>query len=937
MKRRQEDSAMGIELVDALPGLVATAHPDGPADFFNQSWNEYTGLSTKEASGDGWLKAVHPDDYAQVLAAWQHCLDTGQGGEVEARMRRHDGVYRWFLLRTNPVRDESGQIIKWCNINSDIEEQKRAEAAVRAHEKRLGLIVDGLPTIVILMTPQGEIYQASRYTLEYTGSTVEHLKAWRTNDLIHPEDRQKVIDAWGNAARTGDPYDLESRHRRADGVYRWFHVRGFPLRDDAGRVVLWYFLQTDVDDRKRAEALLAGEKRVLEMVALGSPIHAVLDALCHLVEQIDNDCHSGILLIESDSKTFRRGGASSFTSAYVDALHGISAVEELGPGALAAVSKTVVVVEDVVSERRWGPGWRELSLAHGVRACWSTPILSRGHEALGAFAIYRTDPGSPTPFQRDLIGQLTHIASIAIERTRNDMTMKRAVESARAIFETNPECVKILARDGTILELNSAAARIAGVSSPSMLIGHSMFDFMAPDHRQRYIDFHEKVFAGQCCVGEFDVITVNGERRHLETYAAPMMHISGTIVHLGVARDVTRRKQAENELRLREALMAKAQRISSSGSFCWHVDRGEITWSEELYRIFEVNPGTRITLDLIAEHHHPDDLHLVQDMVDRAQAGLDFEYEHRVVMPDGSIKYLHTQAHATRDQQGQLEYIGAAQDVTRRRQSEEALSRLRAELAHVSRVNSLGALTASIAHEINQPLAGIITNASTGLRMLGADPPNIEGASETVRRTLRDGRRASDVVTRLRALYSKKVVMNEVVDLNEAASEVVDLLRSEMRRHRIVLQLEPAIDLPPVTGDRVQLQQVMLNLLLNAIEAMHGVDGRPRNLLVRTQREASDQIHLIVRDTGSGIDPQHVGQLFDAFFSTKREGMGIGLSVSRSIIESHGGRLWATSNEGPGATFSFSIPCERNDAGIADQASTTALPPTATAPHMGDS
>jgi PAS domain S-box-containing protein len=909
MKRRQEDSAMGIELVDALPGLVATALPDGRTDFINQGWTKYTGLSTKDALGDGWLKVVHPDDCAQVLAAWRHSLDIGQGGAVEARVRRHDGVYRWFLLRVNPIRDESGQIIKWCGINTDIERQKRAEAAVSAHEKRLGLIVDGLPTIVILMTPQGEIYHASRYTLEYAGTTVEHLKAWRTNELIHPEDRQKVIDAWDNAARTEAPYDLESRHRRADGAYRWFHVRGFPLRDDTGHIILWYFLQTDIDERKRAEALLAGEKRLLEMVAIGLPLDSILDGICRLVDEIDGTCHSSIMLIDPCNKTFQRGGASTSISGYINSLLGLCIAGGLGPCAMAGVSKSPVIVEDAASDPRWSSRWRDLSLAHGVHACWSTPILSRANKALGTFAIFPAKPGKPTPLQRELIGRLTHITSIAIERARSDVTLKRSEEGFRAIFDTTPECVKVLAPDGTILQVNAASVTMGGVHSPEMLIGASFFDFVAPEHRQAYVDFHREVCAGKKGIKEFDLMTAQGERRHIETYAAPIQLHDGRVAHLGVTRDITVRRQVEDELRRREALMAKAQRISSSGSFCWHVDSGEIIWSEELYRIFEIAPGMRITLELIAEHHHPGDLHLVRDMNERTQAGLDFEYEHRIEMPGGSIKYLYTQAHATRDQQGRLEYIGATQDVTQRRQSDEALSRLRAELAHVSRVNSLGALTASIAHEINQPLGGIIANATTGLSLLDMYPLNVEGMRETYRRTLRDGRRAADVVKRLRAMYSKKVVMSDAVDLNEAAHEVVDLLRSEMRRHRIVLQMERAPALPPVMGDRVQLQQVMLNLLLNAIEAMHDVDNRPRQLLVRTERGAGEQVQLAVCDTGPGIDPQHADRLFNAFYTTKREGMGIGLSVSRSIIESHRGRLWAEPNQGPGATFSFSIPC----------------------------
>ena len=296
--------------------------------------------------------------------------------------------------------------------------------------------------------------------------------------------------------------------------------------------------------------------------------------------------------------------------------------------------------------------------------------------------------------------------------------------------------------------------------------------------------------------------------------------------------------------------------------------------------------------------------------MEQARAGnsIDFEYEHRLLMPDHSVKYVNMVCEGIRDQDGQLEYIAAVQDVTQRRRSEEALAKARSELARVARVTSMGALTASIAHELNQPLSGIITNASTCLRMLAADPPNVDGATETARRTICDGHRASDVITRLRALFTKKATTTEPVDLNDATREVITLLRSELQRSRVILQVELSDDIPSVIGDRVQLQQVIINLLRNASDAMNGVDDRPRQLVIRSARDEDDRVRLAVRDLGVGFDPQAADRLFDAFYTTKNDGMGIGLSVSRSIIENHHGRLWAEPNDGPGATFSFSIP-----------------------------
>jgi signal transduction histidine kinase len=278
------------------------------------------------------------------------------------------------------------------------------------------------------------------------------------------------------------------------------------------------------------------------------------------------------------------------------------------------------------------------------------------------------------------------------------------------------------------------------------------------------------------------------------------------------------------------------------------------------------------------------------------------------MMPDRSIKYMHAVAHATRDQDGQLEYIAAVQDVTARRLSEEALDKARAQLTHAARVTSLGVLTASIAHELNQPLSGIITNASTCLRMLDTIPPDADGARETAKRTIRDGRRASEVIMRLRALFGKREFALEELDLNEVTREVIALTSSDLQRNGVVLQEELAGELPTIIGDRIQLQEVILNLLRNASDAMLGVHDRPRQVLIRSAREDDDRVRVAVRDAGVGFDGQSMDKLFEAFYTTKSDGMGIGLSVSRSIVERHQGRLWAEPNDGPGATFSFSIP-----------------------------
>jgi len=527
---------------------------------------------------------------------------------------------------------------------------------------------------------------------------------------------------------------------------------------------------------------------------------------------------------------------------------------------------------------------------------------------------------SPYPnADRQVTGTVLTFTNVTAFRASIDQAIYER-ECTKAILNTVADPLVVLSADQRIQSGNRAFYTMFGVSRdetqgvPLYDLGNGAFD-LAP-LRQQLIAMLANGHAFQPV--EVDhAFTAKGQRTAL--LDAHPLSFPGHSEHrvLVTFQDITARKQAEaardlrseEELGRSEAFLAEGQRLSLTGSFSWMVPTDDITWSEQLYRIFEFDPGTPVTIERINSRVHPEDMPMMNERIERARAGgPDFEFSPRLLMPDGSVKYVNAIAHRSRDAEGRLEYIGAVQDVTQRRMSEDALEKARSELAKIARVTSLGVLTASIAHEVNQPLSGIITNASTCLRMLDADPPNVDGARETARRTIRDGNRASDVITRLRALFSKKEFTFELLDLNEVTREVIALSLSDLQRNRVALQLELAEDLPTITGDRIQLQQVILNLLRNASDAMVDVHDRPRQLLVRTEREDGDRVRVSVRDAGVGVDPRSMNKLFDAFYTTKSDGMGIGLSVSRSIIEGHQGRLWAESNDGPGATFSFSIP-----------------------------
>jgi PAS domain S-box-containing protein len=429
------------------------------------------------------------------------------------------------------------------------------------------------------------------------------------------------------------------------------------------------------------------------------------------------------------------------------------------------------------------------------------------------------------------------------------------------------------------------------------------------------LEHANRVIAGLVVTGmagrdEYRLRRYDGVYRWFEGRYSPLKDEEGRVINWYVILvDIDDRKQSEERLRQSEAFLAEAQRLSSTGGFRWRVGTDQTVWSEQLGRIFGFDQTTPPGLEPFRSRFHPHDLPAVDEIIDRARsAGQNFESEHRLLMPDGSVKFVRLVAHADHGRDGQLEYVGAVQDVTRQKVAEETLSEVRSDLARVTRVMSLGAVTASIAHEVSQPLSGIVVNAGACLRMLAANPPNIAGATDTARRTLRDANRASDVVARLRALFSKTETTVDFVDLNEAAREVTALASGELRRGGIVVRTDFAEGLPAVRGDRVQLQQVVLNLILNATQAMSNLEDRPRELTIAIAPDTDGHVRVSVRDVGAGVDPDTVERLFQPFHTTKAGGMGVGLTVSRSIIEAHGGTILATNNQGPGATFAFTLP-----------------------------
>jgi PAS domain S-box-containing protein len=604
-------------VIDTIPAMVWAARLDGSAEFLNQRWLEYTGLSRDQALDWGWTAAIHPDDIDSLQDSWSAMLASGAAGEVEARMRRADGEYRWYLFRAVPLRDRSGRIVKWCGTNTDIEHRRQAEVALRA-------AIDSIPALVWISLPGGANDFHNQRLRSYTHLSPEEMRGDGWQKMLHPGDLAANVDKWRVAVTTGASFESEGRLRRFDGEYRWFLTRAEPLRDERGNIVKWYGTNIDIDDRKQMEQALRGNEQRLRDYA------------------------------ETASDWFWESGPDHRFTHVTDRL----TVVDMDPA-------------PTIGRRRW-------DLAVGI--------------------------------------------------------------------EDEPE------------------------------------------------------------------------------------------------------------------------------KWCRH----------------------KATLD----DHQP------------------FRgFTYTIASNDGSARYVSVSGKPVFDDKGRfMGYRGVGTDVTaaiRADQAEKALRQAQTELSHVTRVTTLGGLAASIAHEVNQPLSAIVANGQATLMWLAGEAPDWHEARCSVERIIGDAHRASAVIRRTRELSRRSKPEPQSLDVNCLLDDAMSLVRREAIGNQVSLRLDLASGLPAVRGDRVQLQQVIINLVINGIEAMATVTGTQRELLIQSKWHDRDQVLIAVQDHGAGIDPENAEKVFNAFFTTKPTGMGMGLSICRSIIEAHGGRLWAASNVGPGTTVQFTLRTDR--------------------------
>jgi PAS domain S-box-containing protein len=691
------------------------------------------------------LGAIHDsENWARVLAQAERAVREKLTVDVTCRVSFPDGAHKHIRLVGYPAVNAKGEVFELFGIGIDVTEPYESKVAlesafaqVQESENRLRLIIDTIPGLVATMTPSGEVESMNQRLMNYHGKTLEEMKDWLSR--VHPEDRALAAERWRRSVETGDPFDVEERSQRADGVYRWFHARGLPLRDTEGHIVRWYILLTDIDDRRRAEEALRASEHNLRMI---------VDSIPALVTT------------------------------------------------MTPAGDTETVNEQLVAYT--GQTFEELKN-------WQKKLHPEDRE--------------------------------------------RVAENWRRALETgNPH-------DG-----NERIRRADGV----------------------FRWFHAR--------------------------GLPMRDADGRIMRWCILlTDIEDRINAEEALRSSERELSLI--IETIPALVWSAaPGGELTYVNR--RVLEYTGTTLETLarDGWTNFLHPDDFEpTVIAWSHSVATGQQHEIQYRLRRRDGEFRWFHVLGQPARDSEGRVtRWYGLLIDIDDRKKIEEALRATQTRLSRATQIATVGELAASIAHEVNQPLAAVVANGHACLRWLSAQPPNLGKAHEAVERIVRDGKDAGEVVRRIRALFKRATFEKTTLELNEIIREVLGLLQSETVKRRVTVETDLDRDLTPVTGDRVQLQQLTLNLLLNGIEAMDPVLDRPRKLFVRSRRHGQDSALVEIRDCGIGLkDPDKV---FEAFFTTKENGMGMGLAICRSIVEAHNGRLWAASGEGAGTTFSFTLP-----------------------------
>jgi PAS domain S-box-containing protein len=873
-------------LIETIPALVVCALPDGSFEFVNRAWQEYTGSSLEQLRNWGWQSAIHPDDIGKFIDEWSADLAAGKPFQTEARIRRADGQYRWFFIRKalavfpNQGSESSLRTLVACE---DINHQKEAQAKLQQSEALLQAFFKHSPNLIFMKDPQGRYLYVNQEVERVLRITEEQIKGKR-DDEVFPQEQGPGYQAAAYQAndrqvlQAGTPMEFEEIFVKEDGPHTTI-VHKFPLFNAEGAIYAIGGVATDITERKREEsARRYSEER-----------H-------RLVVETANDA---IVSMDED-------GAIVFANPATAKVFGYDPTELVGKSLTMLMPEYMRQLHNNGFRRYLSTGERHIN--------WQGTELTALHKDGQEFPV-EVSFGELT---RDGHKVFTGFIRDISERKKAEEALRRSeayLAQAQRIAHAGSWVWQVAGRKAVYL--SAEWYRLYGFDpKDGMPTWEERLERVHPEDRARWQAAIELAIAEKSDYDlEFRILPPGATVRYIRSVGHPVLGPSGELLQfVGVAMDVTERKRNEEALRSSEAYLMEAQRLTHTGSCAVDGNSREILyWSEEMFRLYGFDPQHGLpTWDQWMQRVHPEDhdkFRMAGDRTFLEKVHCDVEF--RIVRPDGTVKHIHASGHPVLNSNGELvQVVGTMVDITEHKRAEEERNRLRqleADLARINRVSTMGELAASIAHEVNQPLTAVTNNSSACLRLLANRSLEPEVLRRALEEIVADGTRASAVIARIRGFIKKAPAENAELDVNEVIQEVLALAGDELHKNQVLVECQLAKTLPLVRADRVQLQQVLLNLIMNGIEAMTTVTNRPRLLRVQSSLDESGNVLVAVHDSGTGLGLE-ADRVFTPFFTTKANGMGMGLSISRSLVESHGGRLWASPNSPDGAVFYFTLP-----------------------------
>jgi PAS domain S-box-containing protein len=897
-----DDAIRAAKVVERLLGNSWAFDRNGRPTYLTPIAQTFVSVTLEEfqaAADEGqafFERTSHPDEYEHAAAAWRRSLETGDPLFLERRIRRASGIFDWSRTAIVPTRDSSGRVTGWYGASMDLDAYRSAELALRDRERELSQLVDMVPSHLWRLTADGEPVFFNKRMVDFLGMDVTDMdrpsmsRMEALAEALHPDDAVAFKDVLNRCLATGERFSMRYRLRRADGVYHWMSSRADPMRDRDGHIIQWYGLCHDIDDQVKAEEALRRSERQLQQMIDTIPVRIWSAAAA--------------------------AGPVYFNKRYQDHFRSVIAnFEDLTDPSIEKLLHELTHPEDAREVQRTLENCFRTGDGAAMRFRW------REKDGVYRWAECRVEP------RRNQDGVIEEWYGVSLD-IDDEMRAQAALcdreRELTQLVNMVPVHISSLTPDGEPIFFNKRLLDFFGLNDVAQLDHPGMSrlatvikTFIHPEDTNRLMEtVRQSLATGDPYAMKYRMRGADDAYRWVEGRAEPLRDQSGAIVHwYAIAIDIDDQMRLYSDLEEREAKIRRLVDSDIIGIVIWDIDGTLIDANDTFLRMVQydredVKAGLR-WFDMTP----PDwqEVHAHEEAEELMRTGKMQVREKEYFRKDGSrVPVLIGGAFFEGQSRQGVAYI---LDLTERKRAEaaqmlaeEALRQTSDELAKATQAASLAELSASIAHEVNQPLAAIVANSHACHRWLSAEPPNLDRARLTSERIIRDANSAADVVSRIRALFRQSVKATSSTALSSAIADLRNLIAEEALRNRVRINVEVESDLPLVALDRVQVQQVLINLTRNGMQAMDSVaDGRV--LGIRVRREGH-MVQTEISDCGPGVE--FPNRIFEPFFTTKEHGMGMGLAICRSIVESHGGRLWVEENEPHGARFIFTLPIETN-------------------------